>query len=130
MFGRKFYCVAALFIVAAGPATSASAQQAAKFSPVKLTAEQVNTVQRGVRKSLKDPESARFGGFAAAAESPNAITVCGVVNAKNSYGGYTGNQPFIGLLFGKSYLVGKIGGSQQEAAVVITMCRQRGMDVR
>ncbi|KZC80925.1 hypothetical protein AYR46_08395 [Sphingobium yanoikuyae] len=45
----------------------------------------------GVRHSLKDPESARFEGLQAYSE---ARVACGKVNAKNSMGGYVGNEEF------------------------------------
>ncbi|ODU53455.1 MAG: hypothetical protein ABS98_00475 [Lysobacteraceae bacterium SCN 69-48] len=44
-----------------------------------------------IAMKMKDPESARFAGVVA---SPKGGTVCGWVNAKNSYGGYVGYKPF------------------------------------
>lgn len=44
-----------------------------------------------VTERLKDPESARFTGLQMSADGK---VVCGKVNAKNSYGGYVGPQPF------------------------------------
>lgn len=46
-----------------------------------------------VKDSLKDPESAKFSSFFHAS-SENEGYVCGDVNAKNSYGGYTGKKPY------------------------------------
>ena len=66
-------------------------------TPIKLSAAQIKAVHEGARAGLKDPDSARFGEIAAA-ERESRITVCGFVNAKNSYGGYTGMKPFIGVL--------------------------------
>lgn len=43
--------------------------------------------EAAVRKSLKDPESARFGDFYFNSKTKKA---CLAVNAKNSMGGYTG----------------------------------------
>lgn len=46
-----------------------------------------------VRDSLKDPDSAKLeSSFHSSGE--NDGYVCGHVNAKNSYGGYTGKKPF------------------------------------
>ena len=39
---------------------------------------------------LKDPESARFAEIWALQGSNGNRSICGLVNAKNSYGGYTG----------------------------------------
>lgn len=43
-----------------------------------------------VRESLKDPQSAQFSSVYAAWSTE----VCGNVNARNSFGGYTGDQAF------------------------------------
>lgn len=60
-----------------------------------LTPEMSKAIQDSVRSKLKDPESARFGKIAAG-EVEGQTIVCGWVNAKNSYGGYIGMQPFFG----------------------------------
>ena len=46
------------------------------------------TAKKAVLGSLKDPESARFGKFSLAGKQG----ACFTVNAKNSMGGYTGDQ--------------------------------------
>lgn len=52
-----------------------------------------NSLQRGaekaVRENLKDPDSAKFGSFYYNAKLKRA---CFTVNARNSMGGYTGDQ--------------------------------------
>jgi hypothetical protein len=67
---------------------------------VTLTANDINAVQNVVRAKLKDAGSAQFGRAPfAAAKNPNGSTaVCGLVNAKNSFGGYTGPRPFFAVL--------------------------------
>lgn len=54
-----------------------------------------------VRSMLKDPNSAQFDGVytrqgAGSAADTVETYVCGRVNAKNSFGGYTGYKRFIG----------------------------------
>jgi len=49
-------------------------------------------VENGVKDELKDPESARFKWVPVLDGEPSFY--CGMVNAKNSYGGYTGDVPF------------------------------------
>lgn len=57
-------------------------------------------VESAVREKLKDPDSAKFSNFTnprkeVMVENHNFIygySTCVLVNAKNSYGGYTGNQ--------------------------------------
>jgi hypothetical protein len=50
-----------------------------------------STARDAVLDSLKDPESARFGEFYIV-EGTEGRGACLVVNAKNSMGGYTGDQ--------------------------------------
>jgi hypothetical protein len=46
--------------------------------------------------SLKDAGSAKFQALRArAALDGKSIVICGLVNSKNSYGGYAGYEPFI-----------------------------------
>lgn len=49
-------------------------------------------VQDAVKRILRDPESARFG--EAGGYFPDDETACGEVNAKNAFGGYTGDDHF------------------------------------
>ncbi len=48
-------------------------------------------ISKAITDQLKDPESARFKWIKMVGDS---IYYCGLVNAKNSYGGYTGYKPF------------------------------------
>ncbi|MFA5592067.1 MAG: hypothetical protein WC989_01995 [Micavibrio sp.] len=50
-----------------------------------------NRAKIAVKSILKDPESARFGQISRCKKG----FVLGEVNAKNSFGGYTGNQLFV-----------------------------------
>ena len=45
------------------------------------------------RSHLRDPESARFA-FLFTTPHGASVGVCGTVNSKNGYGGYTGEKPF------------------------------------
>lgn len=51
--------------------------------------------QQAVKSRLKDPESAQFSNLYAS-NNEGANVVCGEVNSKNSYGGYSGPQQFVG----------------------------------
>lgn len=59
-------------------------------SRVELNPAQLALMQAQVRASLKDPQSAQFGAHVAGANAEGVVMVCGLVNAKNAYGGYTG----------------------------------------
>lgn len=64
-----------------------------------------NIIQESLKRSLKDPDSAKYSNFtvpkktyailaSGVKEATYGYTVCVYVNAKNSYGGYTGNHMF------------------------------------
>lgn len=54
--------------------------------------------------------------------------VCGYVNAKNSYGGYTGKEPFNGTLISNAaFLPAGIGGNEYETRAIISVCARRGL---
>ena len=99
-----------------------------------LTAEEVAVVEKGVRGSLKDPNSAMFGSMTAAQEDKNSSWVCGMVNARNSFGGYTGPKPFMGMLVhmdgGKAvrmFNVTTMGGTESATYATMEMCRRYGV---
>lgn len=69
-------------IVTAAPAKVTKEIEAARIMAVKML----------VSSTLKDPDSARFRGVKA-----KWGTVCGEVNAKNSYGGYVGYRRFYAI---------------------------------
>lgn len=50
-----------------------------------------------VRDLLKDPVSAQFKGVTTVINSKGSESICGEVNARNSYGGYVGFQKFVVL---------------------------------
>jgi len=58
-----------------------------------------SNAERAVRSQLKDPDSAQFGAVfivpAAKHGSEQRMTVCGSVNARNSFGGYAGMDRFV-----------------------------------
>lgn len=58
--------------------------------------EQIDLAKNIVRNRLKDPESATFSDiYGVKNESLRAgFSICGKVNAKNSFGGYVGNKSF------------------------------------
>ncbi|NTG22047.1 hypothetical protein G6L00_16545 [Agrobacterium rhizogenes] len=105
--------------------------------PYSLSASETAAVQEGVRKSLKDPTSPIFGNIKAAASDTQKgiIYVCGIVNAKNSFGGYTGDGPYVGVLAsmtaeGKNlstFNVTGMAGTEIQTSVVMDMCKHYGI---
>ena len=134
----RLLIVAFLVTTQAAQAQTAGQKRLAPEEPYQaltLTPEQVHQVQTDLRRFLRDPDSARFGAFAAAhrVSKPHTITVCGTVNAKNSYGGYTGSQPFVGMLRvndGKmAFLPLDFGSSPLKIGVIMDYCLMRAATV-
>jgi hypothetical protein len=112
------------------------------LSPAELAAEDsVRAVQEGrrdlerrasqtraaarerVRATLKDPSSAQFGRVWAAGDSQRVA--CGFVNAKNSFGGYTGEELFIaagGAALLRSQIEAMRGEDRVRARALLAVC--------
>jgi hypothetical protein len=95
-------------ILATGTAAFASAAAAQKSkTPDGITPALVNDIRTAAGKKLKDPYSAQFERMQRATK-PNVKgqptdVVCGYVNAKNSYGAYVGQRPFIYFVADKDF---------------------------
>ena len=63
---------------------------------IELSKEQKKAVEQAVTRKLKDPGSAKFRNLVASASTTGATAVCGLVNAKDSTGGYVGERAFMG----------------------------------
>lgn len=75
-------------VVACNPETAGTRADAA---PDPILAEAQAEV--AIKDALKDPDSAKFG--EEDVRDAKRPVVCGTVNAKNGFGGYTGMRPFI-----------------------------------
>ncbi|HNN66546.1 MAG TPA: hypothetical protein PKM19_10025 [Pseudomonadales bacterium] len=84
------------------------------------TAEEQSTAKAAVINQLKDPESARFGEIWAMDGTNGRRHICGYVNAKNGYGGYTGMK-----VFNLSNNVVLVDGSGSLGALVPSICTPR-----
>ncbi len=104
-------------------------------SKISVSREELSAIETGLRESLKDPGSMVLGSVAAASSGDGIVYVCGTVNAKNSFGGYVGYQPFLGIMAsmkaeGKTiahFSVSSIGGSETDASIVISLCKHYGV---
>ncbi len=63
-----------------------------------LTDAEMNAIKARIIPTLKDPDSARFSPPVASQQPDGSVLVCGSVNAKNSFGGYTGMKPYYAWL--------------------------------
>lgn len=61
-----------------------------------LTPTEKKLIESGLKSKLKDPDSAQFKWtkITRSAGAEGRVYYCGMVNAKNSYGGYTGLDHF------------------------------------
>lgn len=59
-----------------------------------ITEERMTTIHAAVKDKLKDPYSAVFEDTKLGVAEDGKVLACGWVNAKNSYGAYTGKQVF------------------------------------
>jgi len=132
---NRLTCVlaAGAAVIVAGCNTTSNTPQEPPGTPRTLNAAEVAAVQKGVKGDLKDPESARFGSVFAAENAKGTIAVCGYVNAKNSYGGYTGEQLFYGNLAKADkvmvFLTIGVGGDDLKQQIMRKMCRDAGVTV-
>lgn len=100
--------------------------------PMSLSKRQNEEVQKSVRKSLKDPDSAQFGPIRAVKVSMTEAIVCGFVNARNSFGGYTGMKPFSTTILADPELTmtfgsPSFGSTENEVVAILTVCEKYGI---
>lgn len=57
----------------------------------------INTQLTILKRNLKDTDSAKFRDVFLSRDSKGTVWVCGKINAKNSYGGYSGFERFMGV---------------------------------
>lgn len=90
-------------------------------APISLTTVQRNAVRATVTGMLKDPESARFGSIQGARNNEGVTYVCGLVNARNSFGGNSGMLPFTGYFESgsSSFSFGEMGSNDGYGVAII-----------
>ena len=90
-------CVFLAAILAAGASGCITTPQAEalKYPRRPLSATERSIVSDAVKSGLKDPDSAHFQWFTAIIRNGSSFPYCGLVNSKNSYGGYPGFAPFV-----------------------------------
>jgi hypothetical protein len=96
-------------------------------TPYVLSAADVETVESTIRYQMKDAASAQFRDLQGAKSASGDVLVCGWVNGRNSFGGYTGFMPFAGRLGGFGFSLGMLAADNADANVVAHQCRQAGL---
>lgn len=132
--------VAALALALLTAGCQTAAQTAAPVSRIAdselrdLTEAEKKLIGPALAKGLKDPDSAKFSWGKVPKQMPPAeFYYCGMVNAKNSYGGYVGEKPFVAMFFvlNNKILSGSIIGMGSNAiatSVVEKTCTEHGLD--
>lgn len=95
-----------------------AAPAASAVAPASLSGGERATILEAVKSSLKDPYSAVISSVSAKKNTTGSvIEVCGLINAKNSYGAYVGNRPFYALAI-------KVGGAISVSPGVLTIANE------
>jgi DNA-directed RNA polymerase subunit RPC12/RpoP len=112
LFGGLFCLIVISFVSSslnnkdATPAYQSTAEQDRHAEETYKAQLNVATAKQLMLGQMKDPDSTKFGTVVS-----RAGVVCGYVNSKNSYGGYSGETPFIVKLPAKeTFLQGKSPG--------------------
>ncbi len=93
-----------------------------------------SSVSKAVRDKLKDPASAQFRWLP---HNPDEFGYCAFVNAKNSFGGYTGFVPFYALIpkeddgtgFAFIAKIADADANSLDSKFVADQCAQRGFNL-
>ena len=127
----KTWAVVFMVLVFGGFSAFVQAQEA--DSPNRLfesvrpaTAAEIAAIRKEMNKRLFDAESARFSDVAVYQDKDLSGPACGMINAKNRMGGYTGYHAFMAYLLrsGADLAVVVIGIDSDEAGVVAQMCSE------
>lgn len=100
---------------------SACAMQPGEYTATPLTAAQEAEVKRAVGYRLKDEPSARYRNLALITRTNGQQYVCGQVNSRNSFGGYTGFMAFMGRFEGDRFNL-QLAETPQTQGSMVTAC--------
>lgn len=97
-------------------------------APYALSPAEKADIESRVIAKLKDPNSAKFGPLIAGKDKDGSLVACGTVNAKNSFGGYTGMMPYQVKMSANEAPVIAIANNQM-AFWMQNNCRSRGLAI-
>ncbi|MCP1852103.1 MULTISPECIES: hypothetical protein [unclassified Bradyrhizobium] len=80
----------------------------------------IDEARAAIESRLRDPTSAQYSDEVAIGRDAGNKVVCGLLNAKNGFGGYTGKAVFIYEQSSKSL---KIASNSDEADDIVQSCR-------
>ena len=114
MINQKVLVVLVSLVLATGcsedPAKVAARKAEAEAQAIAAAAKQdEDDSKKAVLAGLKDPDSAKFGKFSLAGKVQGNQAACLTVNAKNSFGGYTGDAQAIMTKMEGKWVVMQLG---------------------
>lgn len=104
--------------IALSVCTGVYAQTKQTKIPIKIE----QAAKTAIKDNLKDPASAIFGEMFSYVSSEKKRYVCGIVNAKNSYGGYTGGTGYLTIFLGDKVEFTYIDKANNLPSVAFEMC--------
>jgi hypothetical protein len=122
--------IASVALLVAGCGAGQLAEvQLQPLAPLPLSTDQITMVQNAVKFSLQDPGAAQFGIIKGGKDQDGKVVVCGLVNAKNNFGGYTG-MTFTGEInSGGSFNVAAMGDIADVSLAIQQVCGKQGLAV-
>jgi hypothetical protein len=97
MYAASLICLFEAACAAGAPTPPVQTAPAARQNLLSrdLSAAEKTALAHALSRSLKDPDSAKFQwGPVKYVQNSSSTEYCGILNAKNSYGGYTGYQMY------------------------------------
>jgi len=76
--------------------TTQSTKKTYNHSKAELAVMNIDYVEKTLKDTLKDGDSAKFKDVTYVTDKKGGGTVCGYVNAKNGFGAYSGYKMFVG----------------------------------
>jgi hypothetical protein len=123
--------IASVALLVAGCGAGQIAEvQPQPLEPVPLSTNQITVVQNTVKFSLQDPGAAQFGTIKGGKDQGGKVVVCGLVNAKNNFGGFTG-MTFTGEIdSGGSFKVAAMGDVADVSLAIQQVCVKQGLAIQ
>lgn len=116
-----------LLALCASVSACVSAAPAGSVKTTTLNMAQIDAIHSIVLSKLRDPGSVQWGEHKAGTDANGKTFVCGMVNAKNGFGGYTGMTPYMGEFDSGQFKLGGLGGVPEVTTAIYQVCAQHGL---
>ena len=123
---RVVAITSAAFLLAGCGAGQLTEVQLQPLQSLPLSTEQIAMVQNAVKFSLQDPVAAQFGIIKGGKDQNGKVVVCGLVNAKNNFGGFTG-MTFTGEINSGAFKVAAMGDIADVSLAIQQVCGKQGL---